>query len=54
MFDVEMVVFSALNLWHPVKVHWVMSLSYNLSVFYLSMIALSIPLVIFVTNRPKE
>jgi uncharacterized membrane protein len=54
MFDVEMVVFSALNLWHPIKVHWVMSLSYNLSVFYLSIISLSIPLVIFVTNRPKE
>lgn len=54
MFDIEMVVFSALNLWHPIKVHWVMSISYNMSIFYLIIISLSIPLVIFITNRPRE
>jgi cytochrome c-type biogenesis protein CcmE len=46
-----MVVFGALNLWHPVKSHWLMALSYNLSIAYLVLIALSIPIIIFVVNR---
>ena len=54
MFDVEMVVFGALNLWHPIKTHWAMSISYYLSIFYLSVIALSVPVVIFVANRPRH
>lgn len=54
MFDVEMVVFGALNLWHPIKSHWMMSLSYNLSVAYLTIIALSVPVIIFIVNRPEE
>lgn len=54
MFDVEMVVFGALNLFHPVRSHWLMSLSYNLSVFYIGLIAFTVPLVIYVVNRPIE
>jgi len=54
MFDVEMVVFGALNLWHPIRSHWLMSLSYNLSLAYLIIIALSVPVIIFVVNRPEE
>lgn len=54
MFDVEMVVFASLNLWHPIKAHWVMSLSFNLSILYLTLVSLSIPLIIFIANRPKD
>lgn len=54
MFDVEMVVFGALNLFQPVKSHWMMNLSYNLSVFYIGLIAFTIPLSIYIVNRPLE
>lgn len=54
MFDVEMVVFGALNLFQPVKSHWMMSLSYNLSLFYIGLIAFTVPLSIYIVNRPME
>lgn len=54
MFDVEMVVFSALNLFHPIKAHWLMHLSYNISIFYVALIALTVPITILVVNRPIE
>lgn len=54
MFDVEMVIFSALNVWQPVTNHWILALSFTVSMIYLSMIILSIPMVFMLANKPKE
>jgi hypothetical protein len=54
MFDVEMVIFSALNVWQPVTNHWILALSFTVSMIYMSMIILSIPMVFMLANRPKE
>lgn len=54
MFDVEMVIFSALNMWQPITNHWILALSFTVSMIYLSMMILSIPMVFMLANKPKE
>jgi Transient receptor potential (TRP) ion channel len=53
LFLIELVIFSALNQMHPQSSHWVLGLSYNFSCLILAVVALNIPLIIFVTNRPN-
>ena len=54
MFDVEMVIFSALNIWQPETAHWILAISFTVSMIYLGMMILSIPLVFMLANKPKE
>lgn len=53
-FDVEMVVFSSLNVWQPVTEHWILAMSFYISMFYMGFMICSVPLIIVLTNRPKE
>ena len=54
MFDVEIVIFAALNIWQPVTSQWLFAFSFLLSIFYMTVIILSVPLVFMVCNKPKE
>jgi len=51
MFDVPTTVYSSLNIMQPINYHWIMQGSYVLSWIYLLLHALSVPLVVFISNR---
>ena len=54
MFDIEMVIFACLNIWQPESDHWLLSLSFGVSIFYLAVMIISIPLVFYIVNKPTN
>lgn len=54
MFDVEMVIFASLNIWQPVLDQWILSVSIAISIIFLAMMILSIPLVFYIANKPIQ
>lgn len=54
IFDVEIVIFAALNIWQPVTNHWLLASSYVISIAYLLLMILVVPFVFMVANKPPE
>lgn len=54
LFDVEIIVFAALNVWQPITEHWVLAFSFTISIFYMLLVILSIPFIFVVTNKPPQ
>ena len=54
LFELDMVIFCCLNLLDDDTSHWLFFLSYYYSVVNLLIMTLSIPLFLYICNRPKE
>ena len=49
-----MVVYGCLNFYQPNTSHWVLRVSLGFSIIYIAMMIITILLIVFAANMPKE